>query len=96
MPAFRDYPAALRYYLVVVIALGPMLAVTVAAAGFLLLPGDMAHKAHLVLQGVCAQRPSHSFLLSGHPLPVDARMTGIYLGAAASLLWRSSTSRRNR
>lgn len=64
-----------------------MLAVTVAAAGFLLFPGDMAHKAHLVLQGLCAQRPSHSFLFSGHPLPVDARMTGIYLGAAASLLW---------
>jgi uncharacterized membrane protein len=54
---------------------------------FLLLPGDFRHKTHLVLQGVCAQRQSHSFQFSGQPLPVDARMTGIYLGAAVSLLW---------
>lgn len=64
-----------------------LLAVTVAAGVFLLLPGDVRHKAHTVLQGVCAQRPSHSFLFSGQPLPVDARMTGIYLGGASSLLW---------
>ena len=60
---------------------------TVAAGVFLLLPGDVRHKAHAVLQGLCAQRPSHSFRFSGQPLPVDARMTGIYLGAASSLLW---------
>jgi uncharacterized membrane protein len=64
-----------------------VLAAMVAAGLFLLLPGDVRHKAHLLLQGVCAQRPSHSFQFSGQPLPVDARMTGIYLGAAASLLW---------
>lgn len=64
-----------------------LLAVTVATVTLLLLPGDVRHKAHLVLQGVCAQRPSHSFQFAGQPLPVDARMTGIYLGAAASLLW---------
>ncbi len=64
-----------------------LLAVTVATGVFLLLPGDLRHKAHLVLQGVCAQRPSHSFLFAGQPLPVDARMTGIYLGAASALLW---------
>jgi uncharacterized membrane protein len=58
-----------------------------AAGVFLLLPGDLRHKAHVVLHGVCAQRPSHSFQFSGQPLPVDARMTGIYLGAASSLLW---------
>ena len=40
-----------------------------------------------MLQGVCAQRPSHSFQFAGQPLPVDARMSGIYLGAASSLLW---------
>ncbi|MDQ2652929.1 MAG: DUF2085 domain-containing protein [Chloroflexota bacterium] len=57
------------------------------AGVFLLLPGDPRHKAHAVLQGVCAQRPSHSFQFSGQPLPVDSRMTGIYLGAASSLLW---------
>lgn len=54
---------------------------------FLLIPGDLRHKAHLILQGVCAQRPAHSFQFSGQPLPVDARMTGIYLGAASSLAW---------
>lgn len=62
-------------------------AVAVAAGVFLLLPGDLGHRAHAVLQGVCAQRPSHSFRFSGQPLPVDARMTGMYLGAGMSLLW---------
>lgn len=61
--------------------------VTIAAALFSLLPGDLRHKALLVLQGVCAQRPSHSFQFSGQPLPVDARMTGMYLAAASTLLW---------
>jgi uncharacterized membrane protein len=64
-----------------------LLALTFAAGAFVLLPGDLHYKAHAVLQGVCAQRPSHSFLFSGQPLPVDARMTGIYPGAACSLLW---------
>jgi uncharacterized membrane protein len=58
-----------------------------AAGVFLLLPGELQHKAHAVLQGVCAQRPSHSFQFAGQPLPVDSRMTGIYLGAATALLW---------
>jgi uncharacterized membrane protein len=61
--------------------------VLVAATAFLLVPGDVRHTAHALLQGVCAQRPSHSFLFAGQPLPVDARMTGIYLGAASALLW---------
>lgn len=64
-----------------------MMVSSVAAVAFLFLPGDLPHKAHLVLQGICAQRPSHSFQFSGQPLPVDARMTGIYLGAATSLVW---------
>lgn len=64
-----------------------LLAVTLAAGVFLLLPGELSHRAHVLLQGVCAQRPSHSFQFSEQPLPVDARMTGIYLGAASSLVW---------
>lgn len=64
-----------------------LLAVTLVSGVFLLLPGDLLHKAHAVLHGVCAQRPSHSFQFLGQPLPVDARMTGIYLGAGSSLLW---------
>jgi len=52
--------------------------------GFLLVPGSLEHKAHLALHGLCAQRPSHSFLLGGQTLPFDARMTGIYGGFAAA------------
>jgi uncharacterized membrane protein len=64
-----------------------ILVVTLMAGAFLLAPGDLRHKAHLILGGMCAQRPSHSFLFSGQPLPVDARMTGIYFGTASSLVW---------
>src|SRR5262245_4467600 len=52
---------------------------------FLAAPWSLEHKAHVALHGLCAQRPSHSFLLGGERLPFDARMTGIYggfLGAA--------------
>ncbi len=31
---------------------------------------------------VCHQKPERSFLLAGQPLPVCARCTGIYIGAA--------------
>ena len=54
---------------------------------FLLLPGDIASKAHAALHGLCAQRPSHSLWMGGTPLPLDARMTGIYLGAAVTGAW---------
>lgn len=54
---------------------------------FLAAPGSMAAKIHLALHGVCAQRPSHSLLFAGSPLPLDARMTGLYTGAAISWLW---------
>src|SRR3712207_1188597 len=37
------------------------------------------------LHGLCAQRESHSFHIGGNVLPVDARMTGIYLGAATTI-----------
>ena len=44
-------------------------------------PGAFAHRAHLLLGGLCAQTPDHTFVLGGQALPFDARMTGIYLGA---------------
>jgi uncharacterized membrane protein len=53
-----------------------------ATAGFLLAPGDLAHKAHMALHGLCAQNPARTYALGGAPLPFDARMTGLYLGAA--------------
>jgi uncharacterized membrane protein len=74
--------------------IGPPLLPLVAAglaALFLLAPWPLAHKAHALLHGLCAQRPSHTLSLGGTLLPFDARMTGIYLGFAVSaawLLWR--------
>jgi uncharacterized membrane protein len=73
----------------------------VAAIGlilvFLAAPWPLDHKAHLLLHGLCAQRPSHSFWLGDRVLPFDARMTGIYggfLGAGIYLAikhrWRAA------
>ena len=56
-------------------------------AAFLLIPGTVAWKTHLALHGLCAQRPSHSLLIGGSTLPMDARMTGIYVGAAVAIAW---------
>ncbi len=47
-------------------------------------PWPLDLKAHAVLHGLCAQTPSHSFVLGEHRLPFDARMTGIYGGFVAS------------
>jgi uncharacterized membrane protein len=52
-----------------------------AVAGFALAPGDLVAKAHAAVHGLCAQRPDRTFALGGAPLPFDARMTGLYLGA---------------
>lgn len=56
------------------------LAVLTVLAAFFGAPWPFAHKAHLALHGLCAQRPSHSLYLGGEALPFDARMTGIYGG----------------
>lgn len=68
----------------------------VAVLLLLLAPGDLATKTHLILQGFCAQRPSHSLYLGGIALPMDARMTGIYIGAATMILWLAATGRLRR
>jgi uncharacterized membrane protein len=54
---------------------------------FLIAPGSVASKAYVALHGLCAQRPSHSLLIGDTTLPMDARMTGIYLGAATTVVW---------
>jgi uncharacterized membrane protein len=54
---------------------------------FVIAPGNIATKAHFALHGLCAQRPSHSLQIGDTTLPMDARMTGIYLGAAATVVW---------
>ena len=64
-----------------------------AFAVFLLFPGSIAEKTHAALHGLCAQRPSHSIRLGEEVLPFDARMTGIYIGAAATLLWLAAAHR---
>src|SRR5215211_8457263 len=66
---------------------------TMVLAAFLIAPGDIASKTHVALHGLCAQRPSHSLQIGGTMLPMDARMTGIYLGAAASVTWLAATRR---
>jgi uncharacterized membrane protein len=63
--------------------------VSLAVAGmmlFLFWPGGFADKARLVLHGLCAQTPTHTFSFGGVMLPFDARMTGIYGGALATLV----------
>jgi len=59
----------------------------VALTAFVIAPGDIAFKTHMALHGLCAQRPSHSLQIGGATLPMDARMTGIYIGAAATIIW---------
>lgn len=48
-------------------------------------PGGFTEKSRLVLHGLCAQTPGHTFHFGGLPLPFDARMTGIYSGAIMTL-----------
>ena len=43
---------------------------------------------------ICHQRPERSFQLWGRPMPVCARCTGIYLGAAVALLFQALRRRR--
>jgi uncharacterized membrane protein len=66
-------------------ALFPMVAVF-AVLAFLAAPWPLAEKAHALLHGLCAQRPSHSFVFGGRDLPFDARMTGIYAGFCFSAI----------
>ncbi len=61
--------------------------VMVALLAFLLAPGSVAWKTHVALHGLCAQRPTHSVHIGGATLPMDARMTGIYIGAAVAICW---------
>jgi uncharacterized membrane protein len=59
----------------------------IALAAFVVAPGNVASKTHMALHGLCAQRPSHSLQIGGSTLPMDARMTGIYIGAAVTVIW---------
>lgn len=50
-----------------------------------LLPGGFAEKSKLLLHGLCAQTPGHTFSMGSQPLPFDARMTGIYTGVFGAI-----------
>src|SRR5687768_8251808 len=54
---------------------------------FLAVPGGFAEKSRVVLHGLCAQTPTHSFLFGGLLLPFDGRMTGIYGGTLVTLAY---------
>ena len=62
---------------------------------FLALPWSVAHKAHLMLHGLCAQSPSHTYAFGGQLLPFDARMTGIYTGYLVTTLVLAVQGRRS-
>jgi uncharacterized membrane protein len=66
---------------------------TLSLATFVLAPGDLASKTHMALHGLCAQRPSHSLQIGGSTLPMDSRMTGIYIGAATTVIWLFAAGR---
>lgn len=68
----------------------------IAAGGlaiFLLMPGGFAEKSRTLLHGLCAQTPSHSFAFGGQILPFDGRMTGIYGGVLATVLYLAARGR---
>jgi uncharacterized membrane protein len=49
-------------------------------------PGTLQYKMDVLGFGVCHQMLTHSFIIGGHPLPVCARCTGIYVGAFTGLI----------
>lgn len=56
-------------------------------AVLMLLPGGFAEKSRMLLHGLCAQTPTHSFTFGGVLLPFDSRMTGIYGGTMATMIY---------
>ena len=58
-----------------------------AVVGFLLWPGSLAGKLQMLVAGVCAQRPGHSYFMGGVQLPLEARMGGIFAGFLVGVLY---------
>lgn len=86
MPALiRETRQAHRSSNAWVLILGVLVIATLS--GFFAGPGSIAAKTQLALHGLCAQRPSHSLRLGVDTLPLDARMTGLYIGAATTAAW---------
>jgi uncharacterized membrane protein len=85
-----------------VIVMAAAAASAVWAAAILLtplLPASAAWLAalpYLVGSVVCHQLPERSFHLAGAQLPVCARCTGLYVGAALGLVWWAASGWRSR
>jgi uncharacterized membrane protein len=52
-------------------------------------PGSLLDKLFILLSGICAQRPAHTAFFDGQPLPMEARMIGIFSSFSLTLffLW---------
>ncbi len=59
-------------------------------------PAGVLGKADLVGYAVCHRIASHSFIMSGRPLPLCARCTGMFVGALVGLLTQAVVLRRSR
>lgn len=60
---------------------------------FLAAPWSLEQKARAALHGLCAQTPSHTFVLGERALPFDARMTGIYGGFLITFIYLTAKGR---
>jgi uncharacterized membrane protein len=67
--------------------------VLTGTAVLVLLPGGFAEKSRMLLHGLCAQTPTHSFKFGGVHLPFDARMTGVYGGTLVTLVYLTAQGR---
>ena len=59
------------------------------------MPGDLRYKINALGFGVCHQIAGHSYFLDDHQLPLCARCSGIYLGAASTLALLAVLRRRS-
>jgi uncharacterized membrane protein len=74
--------------------LPPLAVLAAVALLWSVAPSQLELATRAALHGLCAQRPSHSFWFGPYQLPFDARMTGIYAGAAATVAWLARRAAR--
>ncbi len=74
--------------------LPPLALLVVVALLWSVAPSQLELATRAALQGLCAQRPSHSFWFGPYQLPFDARMTGIYAGSATTVAWLARRAAR--
>ncbi len=65
----------------------------VATIAFFANPGGYGDTSYALLHGLCAQTPSHTIHFGDHPLPFDARMTGIYGGFLVTFIGLACSGR---